>query len=269
MRTTPSLSVLHATKILEGLPTSPFPEEMVREITQALTAKTKEDGRASEPFSEAKARAQLQTHLYMHNYLTAQDWDTLRSLRQDFQNKCLVIVRRCSMIGLRFPSEPTYCALVAILLLSSHPGPPETLQFHPGTAYNMLRDVKAKLKAWKGFGCTACQQFPITVEDFKKMVPTAYEAAYSIEEPAQSQVDDKAVDTIRRMIPARKTHQAVAPPHLVAKLPRQASSQFDQMMEQWLVRQSQKPHANSPDIDLPGFMLLSPTPKPPCASATA
>ena len=77
----------------------------------------------------------MQTHMYMYNYLTQQEWDLLRgSARVDA--KLSVIVDRSLSIGLVMPSELTFVSMIALLIVAGGH------QLSANDAYDHLQRLK-------------------------------------------------------------------------------------------------------------------------------
>ena len=201
------IPVSQATKFLKDLADGPLPDDNKKTLVVAINSVATTSGEASPPSGSGK-RASLQRHMYMHNYLTAQDWDNLQCMHVDFNTKARVIVSRMSALGIKNPSETTMVSVTALMYLAAHTGPPATLQVNAMHAHSTLCDLKCMLKLWKGRAASLLD-FPQSPQDFKKSEPEVYAAAYADGEPEPNRIDERGLQALKAVIPARRTNTAV------------------------------------------------------------
>lgn len=146
------------------------------------------------------ARAQQQTHYYMHKYLVASDWTVLLNSSSPHE-KLLTIIKRALSIGLTHPSELTVVALVAIITASSR------APFSPDAVHNMVLEYKRLNKSHRTGVAQTCRNFPQSPDDFVKDFPNVYTPDNL---PQQCPIDDGQIERERSGMAARKTHRSLS-----------------------------------------------------------
>ena len=113
------------------------------------------------------------------------------------QAKLEVVVRRCLLVGMDLPSEPTTGHVVSVLVNKSG------VQLSPTESHALLLDFKRKLKAAFrcGVGETKVTDFPIDPRD---MPQTRFEFAYN-ESPPVSPQSVPLTPSTATLIPLRRT----------------------------------------------------------------
>ena len=103
-----------STAALEFLaqPSTAFGEAQRRELSAMVVQRSVSESQAARP--STVERAQLQTHVHLHNYFTKTDWESLRS-GTTFDVKVRATVDRMLGIGLTNPSEPTVALVMTIV----------------------------------------------------------------------------------------------------------------------------------------------------------
>ena len=145
----PPVSIAAAQTMLENLGKAGLPASMQSAIAAAISAKVAApDAQAADPEARAqKPRKSQQCHRYLQHFLCESDWKSLQG-HAAFQAKQQTLAKRLVAMGLTNPTEGTYVLGVAVLYLSQHAGPAETLQVSPQDALSTLEDLKGKLRAW-------------------------------------------------------------------------------------------------------------------------
>ena len=150
---------------------------------------------------EPYTKTPLQTHDYMHSYLTAENWAILTDASVSIQSKIELLVKACLNIGLKFPSENTTKSIIAILKAVSNKN------MHPAECFDYLNIFKARLKTdrpYKSLTFECPVVYPSDVNAFMRITGFQSESPF-----AESKL---AIDTIREMqrgIAARKSHGSV------------------------------------------------------------
>ena len=213
IRALTSLPVAVATEFLRDLGTGPFTEANKRVLVTALNgvASGNTEAPSGSPTGRA-ARANLQKHNYIQNYLTANDWEILQNPKIDFNTKARTVIARISSLGINHPTEGTMVLLTALLYLAAHQGPPGTLQVSANTAYSTLCDLKVILRNWRSRAQATLQDYPQDPQELKLELGALYATAYAEGEPVASRVDERGLQALRACIPARKTHTSVGTP---------------------------------------------------------
>ena len=129
----------------------------------------------------------------------------------DFNTKCVVAINRLLRIGCVHPSEPSYVALLATILLAGHNGQVTEMTIDANNVISQLVDLKTRYKlcASRGAAPQPCTLYPTDAEEFKRSYPDCYKMAYGAEPRCPSKIDEASVDGLRKALPARKTHSSV------------------------------------------------------------
>ena len=192
----------------------------------------------------------MQHHKHLQAYFTSDDWDTLRSLKIDFNTKAKTLVSRCRLLGLRHPSESTFVRMVGILLLSCHAGNPEEIEVNAQSALATLRDIKRLLKTWKAGRADGLAEYPAGAQDMKTTAPEIYNAAYARGEPVPCPLDSLALGRVIEALPARKSHGALNMSVRVQRVP-QRDGPLQAALQGMLMRS-----AMAQPEDIPGLTMF-------------
>ena len=175
-----------------------FTTEQKRELARAVMMASSNTSITS----YTVARAQTQLHMYMFNYLTRGDWDTLRS-PGSLDDKFSVIASRSLAIGLLHPSERTTVSLVSIVAVAGQFvwTADESLQL-----LNMFkRLIKLKRKSTAGVTATFLD-FPLDVASFMVLHNDRYDPDTM---PVPSPFPAAAFEERRLVTAARRSHKSV------------------------------------------------------------
>ena len=172
-------------------------EELAAVVTQQVS------GATDCPDQTTATRTGSQTHLYMYNYLTGDDWAKLESPTVPTADKYELLIQRAFSVGLTFPTELTCVAMVSIVIVVSK------LTVTAPEAYRMLQDFKAILlnKRAAGHPAQTMRRFPQQVSEFMTKWPGRYEMCSP---PVASPVPTHRFEEKRKRLPARKTHRGLS-----------------------------------------------------------
>lgn len=162
---------------------------------------------ASPNNADASKRATMQRNMFLYNYFSQGEWDTLRSPYQSLDTKLQVVAKRFSCLGMTCPSEPTYVLANAILHVAVHNGTPETLTFDPKKVITVLKDLKVmvKLKTKR----TTHSGLEVYPEHPSELVVDFLKAAYE-KDPVKCPFDIKVINDLADEFPARKTKGSIS-----------------------------------------------------------
>ena len=146
-----------------------------------------------------------QTQIYMWNYLSESDWQMLVSEQASLDDRFLVVVNRSLHIGLLYPSEPSYVALLSLISVAAKE------VWDPETTNGNLQDFKSLFKvhrnakvavggAWKG-----PKKYPCKAADL--LLGSGID--YGSEPPIASPVSVSMIEQRRLSTAARSTHRSV------------------------------------------------------------
>ena len=263
----PPVSMAAAQTMLENLGKAGLPASMQSAIAAAISAKVAApDAQAADPEARAqKPRKSQQCHRYLQHFLCESDWKSLQG-HAAFQAKQQTLAKRLVAMGLTNPTEGTYVLGVAVLYLSQHAGPAETLQVSPQDALSTLEDLKGKLRAWAKRGThSGLSEYP---KEPKELPQQLYNTAFAVEGPASCPLDEDQLLALADWLPARKSKATL----LVTK---HARSMFEGMPSQvqqqmWMMQmQLQAAQAHRDDNPLPGLTFLPRKAKQPQALQNA
>ena len=263
----PPVSIAAAQTMLENLGKAGLPASMQSAIAAAISAKVAApDAQAADPEARAqKPRKSQQCHRYLQHFLCESDWKSLQG-HAAFQAKQQTLAKRLVAMGLTNPTEGTYVLGVAVLYLSQHAGPAETLQVSPQDALSTLEDLKGKLRAWAKRGThSGLSEYP---KEPKELPQQLYNTAFAVEGPASCPLDGGQLLALADWLPARKSKATL----LVTK---HARSMFEGMPSQvqqqmWMMQmQLQAAQAHTDDNPLPGLTFLPRKAKQPQALQNA
>ena len=263
----PPVSIAAAQTMLENLGKAGLPASMQSAIAAAISDKVAApDAQAADPEARAqKPRKSQQCHRYLQHFLCESDWKSLQG-HAAFQAKQQTLAKRLVAMGLTNPTEGTYVLGVAVLYLSQHAGPAETLQVSPQDALSTLEDLKGKLRAWAKRGThSGLSEYP---KEPKELPQQLYNTAFAVEGPASCPLDEGQLLALADWLPARKSKATL----LVTK---HARSMFEGMPSQvqqqmWMMQmQLQAAQAHTDDNPLPGLTFLPRKAKQPQALQNA
>lgn len=147
------------------------------------------------------ARAACQSHFFLYNYLTSEDWDAL--LAQSIVSlKMKVLVSRGLAIGLGNPSEKTFVSILAITIVAAQSSMSSV------EAHTLLADLKRMWRTARASQVVkqTCSQFPPSAADFQKMFPGLFSDSAP---PVVCRLSIAAIEDVRMSLAARKTHKSL------------------------------------------------------------
>lgn len=150
------------------------------------------------------SRAGNQTHFFMCNYMTEEDWTAI--LMQSVPSmKMKVLVERGLDIGLKYPSEKTMVSVVAIVIVASQ------TMLSSAECHTLLDQLKRMWKTTRQSKQSeqTCAHFPPAVADFEKTYPGRYAQDAP---PVISRVSIALIEDLRSSLAARKTHRSLSAP---------------------------------------------------------
>ena len=202
----PRLEISEGTTMLQQVRDANIPTWMKNDVVEAVEKKMA-SCMASPNNADASKRAVMQRNMFLYNYFSQGEWDTLRSPYQSLDTKLQVVAKRFACLGMTCPSEPTYVLANAILHVAVHNGPPENLTFDPKKVITVLKDLKVivelKTKRATHSGLQVYPENPAElVGDFLK---TAYD-----EDPVKCPFDIKIINDLADEFPARKTKGSIS-----------------------------------------------------------
>ncbi len=225
-----------ATALLKLLLGSHFDMTRRSELIQAINGKVS----SAMVNQSSKAKAQLQSNLNFHRYVTKKLWDFTADLTNAYNAKLAKWGGLCMSLGATNINEATYVHIVSTWTMAEL-GPNQTIE--AGAAYQRVRDLKTFVKNERKrirlphHGVII--NFPKNPLDIKTQHPSIWQIAYPDEEPHPCPYDELIIASLRSQLPARRTHQSL---------------QSRRMPAPFL----QTYRGQHPDIDLPGFRLLGP-----------
>ena len=194
-------SVSEASAVLHALSTpsvvDAFSAEQRKDLATALTGA----GIVASPEKAGRTtKASLQTHNFLHNYLTNDDWNALVG-DAVLTDKLAVIVNRSLKLGLTNPSEMTIVANIALLFVASRLSPTAE------QGYALVLEYK-KLNKVRRVGVTqTLASFPCDVQEFCARHGDAFDAS---DQPIASRVGADVLASMRQRIAARRSHKSLA-----------------------------------------------------------
>ena len=213
--------------LAEPGPMGTFSQEDRQEIAHAIQSKV---ATTATSHSVVGTRTQVQTHLYMHNYLCEIDWSTLPRDDIAIDQKMLTVIRRSHEIGLKYPSEPTMVSIIGLLAVASK------MHLSAEQGYAWVRQYKGfndALRTKYQTTPTTMRTFPENVSDFQSLHPTSYTLENPPVAPRVSVQDSK---NICALVPARRSSKLLQPTQLAvpqgATMPQLNPSDFFQQMMQ-------------------------------------
>jgi hypothetical protein len=171
-------------------------------LVGAITQLTAAEGGASAPDSQAAGRPQRrpQTHMYVHNYCTASDWNQLMDAARPLSAKTDVLLFRAHQIGLVTLCEKTAVYLTAFVLFCHQQA------YTKQDGYQHLQSMKAAFKQQRAHATwTSLQLFPRDVKEFMAL----YTSVYTSEIPVEPRINVEKLQVHVAGLPCRKTHTCI------------------------------------------------------------
>lgn len=250
IRQSPGFSPLEGTNMLEKVHEAKLPEWMRQDISKCIQEMVMSS--VQEPQTGGKKkRVCMQRNLHIYNYFTAGEWETLKSQRHTIGTKLALLSKRCALLGLTSPSEPTYVMCIAILVLASHQECADEFTYEVSNGFGILSDFKHVLKnVCKGVTHSGLQVYP---DDPAKLPDEIKKHAYQEGTPAKCPLDIMTLQRLCNDLPARRTHTAVSGGN------KGRTSTRDESFKTWFADMLMRGMANGHGKQynaLPGFMML-------------
>ena len=202
----PRIEISEGANMLQQVRDANIATWMKDDVVEAVEKKIA-NSLASPNNADASQRATMQRNMFLYNYFSQGEWDTLRSPYQSLDTKLQVVAKRFSCLGMTCPSEPTYVLANAILHVAVHNGRPETLTFDPKKVITVLKDLKVMVKLkTKRATHSGLQVYP---EHPSELVVDFLKAAYE-EDPVKCPFDIKVINDLADEFPARKTKGSIS-----------------------------------------------------------
>ena len=201
IETSPPPPVAEAASLMEELqaPTCRLSMSHKEMSSQAVQKAMSAESRKRSP------GAVLQTHMFMYNYLTKEDWETLVSETVHAHSRIELIVCRALSIGLYYPSELTCVAMLAIVSVAGRE------LWSPDVSHGYLVALKASMKLQRkvkanmeGHPRDIVSRFPVRVASFLEDNPVRFD--YS---PIDPPVSVSLIEQRKVTMAARKTHRSL------------------------------------------------------------
>eukprot|EP00438_Fugacium_kawagutii_P009346 Skav225347 [mRNA] locus=scaffold250:3861:5297:+ [translate_table: standard] len=206
LRDAPSIRTPQFTQMLKDLQDADIPEWMREDIRTCVQNKVLQQ---PNPENLKPANNKTQRHMHLHNFLTQEEWTTLRSSSQSANTKLHVLCKRFQLLRLTCPSEPTCVLAISILVLSSHQGAPEELQVSHQRTFKVLEDFKATLKiVTKRTKRSDLLIYPDSPRDLpQEMFKEAYPGGGV---PTECPLDVRVLNFLSEDLPARKSRATLS-----------------------------------------------------------
>ena len=193
-----------AAKTLQALARDlpPWTPEQCRQMADTVTKVTSD--MTNHTSTSLQGRAQCQKHMYMHAYLTGNDWAIITKSSVPMSHRMSTVIARAFSIGLLHPSEVSVVSIVSLLVVAGEH------EFTSDEFYNLARDFKSLLKVKRSHSTSLAptlREFPLQVQDFTTVHPDRYTDA---DPPVVSRVPASAIESLRLSMPARNTHKSLA-----------------------------------------------------------
>lgn len=201
----PPIRMTQATQMLKDVQNAAIPDWMRDNIRECVQEKVLQQ---ENPENPKQASNKTQRNMHLHNYLTQDEWNALRSPVQSANTKMHLMCKRFHLLRLTCPSETTSVLAISILLLSSHQGDPEELQVPHQRAYRILEDFKATLKTvTKRTKRSDLLMYPETVQN---LPPEILKGAYPAALPVECPLDVRVLCFLAEDLPARKSRATLS-----------------------------------------------------------
>ncbi|CAK8987073.1 Modification methylase Sau96I (M.Sau96I) (Cytosine-specific methyltransferase Sau96I) [Durusdinium trenchii] len=179
------------------------------------------------------------------------DKDSTDMQQHTIGTKLALLSKRCALLGLTSPSEPTYVMCIAILVLASHQECADEFTYEVSNGFGILSDFKHVLKnVCKGVTHSGLQVYP---DDPAKLPDEIKKHAYQEGTPAKCPLDIMTLQRLCNDLPARRTHTAVSGGN------KGRTSTRDESFKTWFADMLMRGMANGHGKQynaLPGFMML-------------
>ena len=111
--------------------------ELIQECMRASA-----DGAAEAKLQPPQKKGKLQRNLYLHLYLTAEEWAIMRDPSSCMDRRQRLSAARFRSLGLKCSTEPTWTLAVALMMMAAHQGPATSMQYNARACYSVLLDFK-------------------------------------------------------------------------------------------------------------------------------
>ena len=193
-RASPTLD--DATSCLVALTTSsPFNDEQTKKLCDILVA-----GPTRAHAAHRAATTKAQTHLFLYNYLSNDDWIILRGDASVY-TKVDTVVNRCLLFGLAHPTEQTMVAAVALVMTAGNSA------FDAAVGFSTLAEFKAVFKRRR----LICNVKP-TVAIFLENAAEHWKSHPDVSDvppPVPSPISVLLINDLRLRLPARKSNRHI------------------------------------------------------------
>ena len=179
--------------------TTAFTNDQHKLLASAVATRMGGGGVVSSPASSA--RAQVQTHLHMSNYLTRAEWTQLMDASIPMRDKINILVDRSLQIGLCNPSELSVVSIIAGLSVAT------CTTLGPDESHSLLKEFKRIIKVRRVGVAQTVVTFPKEVSDFMALHGDCYSADHA---PIACPVSVDAIERLRLSMGARKTHKTLS-----------------------------------------------------------
>ena len=207
----PPINMAAATDMLCKVAAAGLPQKMQERLVTAIQDKVatpETQQQQQQQKGQVKDKACNQSCGTFYNYLTDQEWSLLLGAA-DWGEKERAVIKRCGLLRLTNPTEPTFLLLLALLCVCNHKGPLQTLTIAPKQWLKMLDDLKAAIRtSTKRVEHSGFKSYPL---DPKDLPAKLYENAYPLQGPVPCKASVDAILSLADALPARKNHGSVAP----------------------------------------------------------
>ena len=205
-----SIDCATATKIIEGLKGDAIPASMRRDLGQVINKKV------NPSLSEGKkGRQKNQVAGHLENYIPQRLWDIAANRKAPWSMVLQQWARFYERLGLTNATEPTYVAMLAILL-SQRYSTCDLDRLSPADAKEMLEGIKGAVHLISKVKLPhhgVIHIYPVWPSDLKTQNPGIYQSAYpNVEhEAVPSPLDPELLCRFKGVLPARGTHSSLRP----------------------------------------------------------
>lgn len=205
LKDAPSIGMPQATQMLKDVQNADIPEWMKDDIRTCVQDKILQQ---PNPENKKPPNNKMQRNVHLQNYLTHEEWSTLRSPSLSASTKMHVMCKRFQLLHLTCPAETTCVLAISILVLASHQGAPEELQVSHQRTYKILEDFKTTLKiVTKRTKRSNVMIYPDSVKDLPQDL---LKAAYPGGLPVECPLDLKVLGFLAEDLPARKSRSTIS-----------------------------------------------------------
>ena len=156
-----SFTIDEGNLIVAALREAPWPPAILQELLSLVASKT-----SSAP--GACSRNTMQDYRAMSKYLPSKIWSQLLGNHEDLRSKCELILQTGLSLGLRTPSEATYQAFSALVILC-HEGSQKASMMDAGQKHGVLVHMKGAFRQLvrSAMPMTCIPSLPDVVNDFR------------------------------------------------------------------------------------------------------